>query len=179
MSLGIIKNSVYVSSRVELKMNQKSLQVISGERKYSYPLVNGFGFDLSKKRLYYKRGKKTTKSNFGLSKVLLGKGFLGSQLGYRSKVEVVGIGYSFSLEDKSLVMKLGYSHKVKLDIPEGIEVKILGIRKMLLEGISDQRVSNFGSVIQSFKLPNAYKRKGIYLPSKEWKLNPLKIGKKS
>lgn len=178
MSLGIIKDSIYVSSRVELKMNQKSLLIISKEKKYSYPLINKFSFDRLKKRLYYKKGK-TKKSNQGLSKVLLCKGFLGSQLGYRSKVEVVGIGYSFSLKDNCLVMKLGYSHQVKLEIPKGIEVKILSVRKILLEGVSDQKVSNFGSIIQSFKLPNAYKRKGIYLPSKEGKLNPLKIGKKS
>lgn len=174
-------SSTYVSQRVELKLTQDFLLIVTGKRKYSYPLINSFRFDPFKKRLFYDNaliGLKKKKGAFGVSKVLLSQAFVGSQLGYQCRLNLVGIGYNFLLENKNtLVLKAGYSHKVSIDIPKEIEVKLMTPRKLLLEGVNYQKIYNFACYLQTFKLPNPYKEKGIYLEGR--KTRSLKSGKKT
>lgn len=69
------------------------------------------------------------------------------------------------LEGKDLVqnltLKLGFSHDIYLDIPEGVTVICPKYSSLTLEGNQKDVLSQFASQIKSYRLPEPYKGKGI------------------
>lgn len=81
--------------------------------------------------------------------------------GYKKNLEIKGVGYRAQLQGKTLVMSLGFSHEVRYDIPEGVEVKMDGQTKIEITGIDKQLVGQVAAKIRGFKKPEPYKGKGI------------------
>ena len=49
--------------------------------------------------------------------------FEGVTKGFTKKLIVEGVGYKWDVQGKTLNMALGFSHPVKVEIPEGLTVK--------------------------------------------------------
>ena len=81
--------------------------------------------------------------------------------GYKKNLEIHGVGYRANLQGKTLVMSLGFSHEVRFDVPEGVDVKMDGQTKMEISGIDKQLVGQTAAKIRGFKKPEPYKGKGI------------------
>jgi large subunit ribosomal protein L6 len=86
---------------------------------------------------------------------------VGVSEGYKKNLEIQGVGYRANLQGKTLVMSLGFSHEVRYDIPQGIELKMDGQTKMEVSGIDKQLVGQVAAKIRGFKPPEPYKGKGI------------------
>lgn len=95
------------------------------------------------------------------------------------KMKFVGVGYrAFDVkefENKLLMFKLGYSHSIYFKIPKEINIFCLKLTKLFIYGNSYQKITNTTSLIQSYKLPEPYKGKGILYENEKIK---LKEGKK-
>ena len=81
--------------------------------------------------------------------------------GFTKKLLIEGVGYRASLEGKTLVLAAGYSHLVKLPIPEGLEVKVPTPTEIHILGIDKQVVGQFAAEIRILRKPEPYKGKGI------------------
>lgn len=80
--------------------------------------------------------------------------------GFEKKLMIEGVGFKAQLEGQKISLSLGYSHPVKIDIPEGIKVQIEK-NTINISGIDKDKVGSFTSVIRSTKKPEPYKGKGI------------------
>ena len=65
------------------------------------------------------------------------------------------------MQGNILQLALGYSHEVKYDVPEGIDIKCLKPTEILIEGIDKQKVGQAAAEIRRFRPPEPYKGKGI------------------
>jgi len=83
--------------------------------------------------------------------------------GYSKSLEIIWVGYKFELSGNKLVLSIGYSHKVDVEIPKGIEVKADEKKKSIIHvsGIDKQAVWEFAANIRAYKKPEPYKGKGI------------------
>jgi len=87
--------------------------------------------------------------------------------GYSKKLEIKGVGYRGNLQGKTLVLALGFSHEVRYDVPEGVEVTMLDAKgkpsqtDIEVSGIDKQLVGQVAAKIRGFKPPEPYKGKGI------------------
>lgn len=95
--------------------------------------------------------------------------------GYTKKLELQGVGFRWAVDGRSLDMQLGFSHSVKMDIPEGIEVSVEK-NIMTVTGINKEVVGSFAADIRAKKKPEPYKGKGIRYVGEEVR---RKQGKKS
>ncbi len=86
---------------------------------------------------------------------------VGVSEGYSKKLEIKGVGYRGNLQGKTLVLALGFSHEVRYDVPEGVEVKMDGQTNIEVSGIDKQLVGHVAAKIRGFKKPEPYKGKGI------------------
>ncbi|MEX0917212.1 MAG: 50S ribosomal protein L6 [Candidatus Paceibacterota bacterium] len=79
---------------------------------------------------------------------------------FEKKLLIEGVGYRASLEGNVLVLAVGYSHQVRLPIPEGVNVTV---EKNLItvSGIDKEEVGEFTATIRAKKKPEPYKGKGI------------------
>ena len=80
--------------------------------------------------------------------------------GFKKQLELHGVGYKMAVQGKKLVLNLGYSHPIELEIPQGLEI---GIEKnvMTVEGIDKQQVGQFAAVVRSYRKVEPYKGKGF------------------
>jgi large subunit ribosomal protein L6 len=79
---------------------------------------------------------------------------------YVTKLIIEGVGYKADLQGTTLVMNLGFSHQVKLELPKGISVKVEK-GEVTISGIDKEVVGQFSAVVRSKKKPEPYKGKGI------------------
>jgi len=83
--------------------------------------------------------------------------------GYKKSLEIVWVGYKFEIQWNKLILSIGFSHKVEMDIPT--ELKIILDEKLKnvihVSWIDKQLVWEYASKIRSKKKPEPYKGKGI------------------
>jgi large subunit ribosomal protein L6 len=104
---------------------------------------------------------KTANMMAGTYRALLANMVLGVSSGFKKKLEINGVGYRAQVQGKTLNLTLGYSHPIKLEIPEGITIKTPSVTEVLVEGNDKQQVGQVAANIRAFRPPEPYKGKGI------------------
>ena len=120
---------------------------------------------------------KRMKSLHGLTRTLIHNMTIGVSEGYTKTLEVNGVGYRAAKAGKKLTLNLGYSHPVEMDDPEGIETKVDG-NKIIVSGISKEKVGQYAAEIRDKRRPEPYKGKGIKYADEVIRRKVGKTGKK-
>ena len=76
------------------------------------------------------------------------------------KLQIEGIGFKVELSGKTLSFSLGFSHPVKIAIPEGINV-LVEKNIITVSGADKEKVGQFAAILRSQKKPEPYNGKGI------------------
>ena len=76
------------------------------------------------------------------------------------KLQIEGIGFKSELSGKTLSFSLGFSHPVKITIPEGLAVSVEK-NIITVSGADKEQVGQFAAAVRSQKKPEPYKGKGI------------------
>ena len=121
---------------------------------------------------------KRMKSLHGLSRTLINNMVIGVTEGYAKKLEVNGVGYRASKSGNKLTLNLGYSHPVEMEDPEGIETVLDGQNKIIVKGISKEKVGQYAAEIRDKRRPEPYKGKGIKYADEVIRRKVGKTGKK-
>lgn len=79
---------------------------------------------------------------------------------FSKKLILEGVGYRVEMQGKNLVMQLGYSHPVEIEVPEELEVSVEK-NEITVSGINKESVGFFAALIRSKRKPEPYKGKGI------------------
>lgn len=79
---------------------------------------------------------------------------------FEKQLVVEGVGFKSNVEGKTLVLDVGFSHSVRVDIPEGLEVTA-DKNEITIKGIDKERVGQFAADVRKVKKPEPYKGKGI------------------
>ena len=101
------------------------------------------------------------RSQHGLARTLIDNMVTGVTNGYEKKLVIVGVGYSAAKKGNKLVLKLGYSHPIELEDPEGITTEAPDANTVLIKGIDKAQVGNYAADIRAWRPPEPYKGKGI------------------
>lgn len=104
---------------------------------------------------------KRSVSMWGMQRTLIDNIISGVSEGFTKELELRGTGYRAQLKGKSLELKLGLSHDVIYDAPEGITISAPSQTEVIISGIDKQRVGQVAAKIRSFRPPEPYKGKGI------------------
>ena len=104
---------------------------------------------------------KEARALHGLTRTLIANMITGVSQGFQKELEISGVGYRAQKKGSSLELRLGYSHSIQFDAPDGIEIEVPAPTKILIKGRDKQLVGNVAAKIRDFKKPEPYKRKGI------------------
>ncbi len=103
---------------------------------------------------------KAEKALWGLFRALIQNMVVGVTTGFTKVLEINGVGYKASMSGTKLVMALGYSHPIEMEVPKGLEAKVEK-NVVTITGIDRQLVGQFAAEIRSKREPEPYKGKGI------------------
>lgn len=104
---------------------------------------------------------KEHRTNHGTTRALLANMVTGVSEGFSRSLELIGVGYRAQLQGKKLVLNVGFSHPVEFTPEEGLEVEVPSNTKIIVKGISKERVGALASNIRDVRPPEPYKGKGI------------------
>jgi len=104
---------------------------------------------------------KRARQMWGMSRTLVANLAQGVSTGFSKDLEINGVGYRAALQGKVLQLQLGFSHEVKYDIPEGIEIACPKPTEIKISGVDKDMVGQVAAEIRRFRPPEPYKGKGV------------------
>ncbi|ONK65893.1 uncharacterized protein A4U43_C06F2060 [Asparagus officinalis] len=114
----------------------------------------------------------------GLFRTLTDNMVVGVSKGFEKKLQLVGVGYRAMLEGKDLVLSLGFSHPVRMPIPEGLKVKVEENTRLSVTGYDKCSIGEFAAAIRKWRPPEPYKGKGVRYADEVVRRKEGKAGKK-
>lgn len=89
---------------------------------------------------------------------------------YVKRLLFVGVGYRarFDAQDsKTIILRLGFSHEIRLKVPEGLNLRIVKRNNIILSGYDFEEISQFAYKLRSFRKPEPFKGKGVVIKGEE------------
>ena len=82
--------------------------------------------------------------------------------GYTKGLEIVGVGYRFTVKGNTLSIQDGKSHLDNVSVPTGITVKQISNTEIEISGIDKCALGKFAAEVRELRKPEPYKGKGIH-----------------
>ena len=102
-----------------------------------------------------------TKAMHGTTNANIKNMIVGVTEGYAKNLEIIGVGYRFTVKGNILVISAGYSHPVEMAIPTGLTVESISNTEIVIKGIDKILVGEFAANVRKVRQPEPYKGKGI------------------
>lgn len=118
---------------------------------------------------------------WGTTRAVLQNLVTGVSVGFSKEVELDGVGYKMELQaaEKNLMVYVGFSHPVKVTIPDGISLDLQKQKSALVlvgKSADKQLLGNFFASLHNLRPCDPYKQKGFRFAGKHYL---KKVGKKS
>ena len=97
----------------------------------------------------------------GLYRTLINNMIIGVSEQFEIVLELKGVGYRAVVQGNEIILNLGYSHPVKINIPNTISVDVVQNTTINLKSCDKELLGLFAANIRAWRRPEPYKGKGI------------------
>lgn len=158
------KRILTIPEKVNVEQNEQKLTVKGPKGELTLNIdscvkVNINGSELTVEPL---NNLKHTNEMHGTTNANIKNMLIGVTEGYTKNLEIVGVGYRFTVKGNTISVQDGKSHLDNVDVPAGIEVKQISNTEIELSGIDKCAIGKFAAEIRSLRSPEPYKGKGIH-----------------
>ncbi|MEK9855869.1 MAG: 50S ribosomal protein L6 [Rhodobiaceae bacterium] len=120
------------------------------------------------------RDTRQAKALWGTMRASLSNMVVGVSAGFTRKLEINGVGYRAAMQGNKLVLSLGYSHPVEMDVPAGLTVNVENTTSNTITGADKHLLGQFAAEVRAKRPPEPFKGKGVkyadeYIVRKEGK----------
>ena len=117
------------------------------------------------------------RSLHGLYRTLINNMIIGVSEQFERTLILKGVGYRAAVQGKEIVLSLGYSHPVTIEIPETVSVEVVQNTTINLKSCDKELLGLFASNIRAWRQPEPYKGKGILYKNEQILRKAGKAGK--
>jgi len=157
------KMPITIPKEVKVELSNNKIKV-SGERgTLEINIHPDIQVKIEEDKIYISRPSdgRFHRSLHGLSRALINNMVKGVSSGFEKILEIQGVGYRAVLEDRKMVIQIGYSHPISIEPPKGIEFEVEKQKIIKIKGIDKQLVGETAAKIRLLRKPEPYKGKGI------------------
>jgi len=104
---------------------------------------------------------RSVRSLHGLYRTLINNMIIGVSEQFELTLVLKGVGYRAAVQNNQIVLSLGYSHPVTIEIPGTISAEIVQNTTINLKSCDKELLGLFASRIRAWRRPEPYKGKGI------------------
>ena len=104
---------------------------------------------------------KFEKALHGLTRATINNMVAGVVKPFERTLEISGVGYNAKLQGKELLLSVGFSHTVKLSIPDGLTVTCPSATRINVAGPDKHLVGQFSANVRFVRPVEPYNLKGI------------------
>ena len=124
--------------------------------------------------LSQRRKTREAKALWGTMRASVNNMVIGVSQGFTRKLEINGVGYRAAMQGNKLVLSLGFSHPVEMEVPAGLSVIVENNTTVIITGADKQLLGQFASEVRAKRPPEPFKGKGVkyadeYIVRKEGK----------
>jgi len=128
-------------------------------------------------RVSVESATRNLRSMHGLYRTLINNMIVGVSEQFDLTLVLKGVGYRAVVQGKEIVLSLGYSHPVKIDIPETVSVEVVQNTTINLKSCDKELLGLFAANIRAWRRPEPYKGKGILYKNEQVLRKAGKAGK--
>jgi large subunit ribosomal protein L6 len=127
------------------------------------PIINLLDIEIVNNKIVISRKEETAKARefHGLSRALIQNMILGVDKKFSKILIAEGVGYKFQIDNKTLIVNVGFTHPVQFSIPSDLDIKVESPIKISISGIDKEKVGFLAAKIREIRPPEPYKGKGI------------------
>lgn len=153
---------IKVKEGIKIEITPHKVVVFSNQKETELRIPEELTASFDKGNIYIKRKEESIKARslHGLYARLIQNLLIGADGGFTKELEFKGTGYRVAVEGSNVLLNMGYSHEIKINIPTEITVTV---KKNIISitGSDKQKVGNLASIIRAVRPPEVYKGKGI------------------
>ena len=141
--------------------NELSAKGSKGELNMSIP--SGVSIEIADNTIVVKPNKKDTagRALWGTVRANIFNLVAGVSKGFVRRLEINGVGYRAAMQGNKIVLSLGFSHPVEMDVPAGLTAVVENNTSITITGADKQLLGQFASEIRSKRPPEPFKGKGV------------------
>ena len=157
------KKMIEIPQNVSIEVKERKIFVKGKHGILEQFLTEGIEIEINENKLFVlrKNDLKTTRSCHGLIRALVQNMIKGVTEKFSKTLIAEGVGYKFQMDKKVLILTMGYSHPIQIQIPDDLTIQLESPTKLLVSGIEKQKVGLLASEIREIRPPEPYKGKGI------------------
>ena len=157
------KNPIVMPAGVTAKFENGILTVNGPKGTLTQEINNVITAQIEGQTLSLAIAKETDESNamHGLYRALANNMVKGVSEGFKRTLLISGVGYKASVQGNKLVMNLGLSHQVEMEVPQGLTVACPNLTEITVSGIDKQQVGQFAAKIKDTRPVEPYHGYGI------------------
>ncbi len=159
----VAKNPINVPDNVELNIVESLVKVkgIKGELEFNIPSSISIENNENVVTVKYNEDDQQSVALAGTTRSIVNNMVIGVSVGFEKKLELIGVGYRAKASGKLLELTLGFSHPIKYQLPEEVEVETPSQTEVVLKSHNKQILGQAASEIRAFRPPEPYKGKGV------------------
>ena len=159
----VAKNPIEISDGVTVNFNDGCLDVKGkvGELKFDLPETVSLDIADNLITVKYDENNQQSVALAGTTRALVNNMIIGVSQGFEKKLELKGVGYRAKASGKLLELTLGFSHPVKYQLPDEVQVETPSQTEVVLKSHNKQILGQAAAEIRAFRPPEPYKGKGV------------------
>ncbi|MFC1996467.1 50S ribosomal protein L6 [Chloroflexota bacterium] len=147
---------------VEIKGSHVRIEGPKGRLEHTFPAAMDISMEDGQIAVKRPSDERTHRALHGMTRALINNMVVGVSQGFEKVLEVNGVGYRAEMQDKNLILNVGYSHPVEVEPPEGIAFDVdTRTRQIKIQGYDKAVVGQVTADIRKVRPPEPYKGKGI------------------
>ena len=159
----VAKNPIEIVDGVTANFNNGCLDVKGkvGELKFDLPETVSLDIADNVISVKYDENNQQSVALAGTTRSLVHNMIIGVYQGFEKKLELKGVGYRAKASGKLLELTLGFSHPVKYQLPDEVQVETPSQTEVVLKSHNKQILGQAAAEIRAFRPPEPYKGKGV------------------
>ena len=156
-------NAITIPTDVTLSHESGSVIVKGKNGELSAPLHNDVSLFIEDNVLTLtpKRETRQAKAIWGTMRATINNMVVGVSDGFKRSLQINGVGYRAAMQGNKLILNLGFSHPVEMDVPAGLKVVVENNTTVLISGADKQLLGQFASEVRAKRPPEPFKGKGV------------------
>ena len=173
------KLPITIADAVDLNWNGSELTVKGkfGTLEIAIPDTIGIQQEENILTVSLKNNSRNLRALHGLYRTLINNMIIGVSEQFELTLILKGVGYRAVVQGKEIVLSLGYSHPVNIEIPETVSVEVVQNTTINLKSCDKELLGLFASNIRAWRRPEPYKGKGILYKNEQILRKAGKAGK--
>ena len=159
----VAKNPINVPDNVEFNIVDNIVKVKGSKGELEFNLPSSVSIENKENVLTVKYNEDDQQSVAlaGTTRSIVNNMIIGVSEGFEKKLELIGVGYRAKASGNLLELTLGFSHPIKYQLPEEVEVETPSQTEVVLKSHDKQILGQAASEIRAFRPPEPYKGKGV------------------